>query len=860
MKYNKLIEVLFSTRNLSKILTEFNKLSLSDKQIILTNNKIKQRLYKIADINLLVNLLIDLPLEVRINFLKGINKEKYSQDYEKIIIEFLKLQDYDEFDYKKLSLFENMKDKQLLLSMFRKISSNKLKFIISENYSQFISDFAFIEYSKKNIELVLESKLINIVSDIILANELKRRASNNKSTTLIEINEFLNIDSSKQNHILINETLDNLKSLENELIQVYKVRFINEPNENLTKIFEELTQNLTYVNLLELQIIIFSVDDEKAVELIKIFFRNIYKIEDEIEEKYLTSMIYNFRKLNSKTKELHNVIKLKQFSIIHYLNTGLIDEDINKLFNKEITLIQYQRTNIKKINKILKALNSIRNNSDNKSEKINLTILSYKLYYIFGYENTIELLNGKFGNINLELLATMLDRCDIKNVEFQKINNIYEPIINQDFVQFIIGEKKDNNTTIKKMLRGELDLLINEFSNLYNNFERFQKIIGKKIHLNKLIPLLEENSFMLLPNEYKLTKDIIDNIIKSYRYNDVFDNENTSSINSKECVIDACDFYHNYLEKRVVSTIPRVFGTTQNNYQYEVLKLDDPIIMTLGYQTGCCFRLNGLSKEFLKYCSESLYARVIVIKNEANEICSMIPIIRNGNVIVGNSVEQNLKADSSKTYEALKSAFDDILRISNQYEEKPVIACCATNLHENVSQFSNKPINGNIFPISNNSFYTNYKSPTYIISSLENKTQNDFELYVPNAIYFDERPNILVYHWGMKDIETKNEVEKRVKSILYQLNISEEHIYFANYIVCSEDWYLKVSYDGIEGYCLQKDIRALEEFNNVKVYLEKKFGEKRIYEVDMEESDLSNGFDHVKSKKLILEKHNNTEK
>lgn len=854
MKYNKLIEVLFSTKNLNKILTEFNKLSLNDKQIILTNDKIKQRLYNIADINLLVNLLIDLPLGIRINFLKEINKEKYLQDYERIIIEFLKLQNYDEFDYKQLILFENMKDKQFLSSMFRKISSNKLKLIISVNYNQFISDFAFVEYSKKNLELVLDSKLIDNVSDNILFNELKKRLSSNKATTLIEINEFLNMNSSKQDHILINGKLENL---ENELIQVYRERFMNESSENLNKKFYELTQNLTYVNLLALQTIIFSVDDEKASELIKIFFSNVCKIEDEIEEKYLNSMIYNFRKLNSKTRELYNVTKLKQFSIIHYLNTGLINEDIDKLFNKKITIVQYQRTNIKKINKILKILNCIRNNSNNKSKKINLTILSYKLYYVFGYENAIELLNGKFGNINLKLLVTMLDRCNIKNVEFQKINNSYEPIINQYFVQFLIGEKKDNNTTIKRILRGELDLLINEFSNLYNNFGRFQHIIGKKVHLNKLIPLLEENSLMLLPNEYKLTKDIIDNIIKSYGYSDGFNNDNISSVDSKECIIDACNFYHNYLEKRVVSTIPRVFGTTQNNYNYEVLKLDDPIIMTLGYQTGCCFRLNGVSKEFLKYCSESLYARVIVIRNETNEICSMIPIIRNGNVIAGNSIERNSKADISKTCEALKCAFDDILKISNQYEEKPVIACCVNDLHENVSKFSNKAVNSNIFPISNSSFYTNYNSLTYIISSLENKTENDFELYVPKAMYFDERPNILVYHWGMKDLEVKNEVKKRVNSITYQHDMSEEDLYFNSYIVCSEDWYLKVDYYGIKGYCLQKDIRALEEFNNVKIYLEAKFGGKRIYEVDIKESGLNNGFDHIKSKKLILEKHNN---
>lgn len=849
MKNNKLIEVLFSTKNFNKILTEFNKLSFSDKQIVLNNDKIKQRLYKIADINLLVNLLIDLPLEARISFLKGINKEKYSKGYEKIVMEFLQLKDYDDFDYRKLTLFKDIKDKKILSAIFRKLSPSKLKLIIDKNYNQFITDLAFVEYSKKNIDLVLKVELINKISDNILFHELKRRSSINKLTTLIDIDEFLSIDSNRQNHILISGSFENL---ENKLIQIYQERFMNKSNENLTKAFDEITQNLTYVNLLELQTIIFSVEDEKALELMKLFFKNVCKIEDEIETKYLNSMIYNFRKLNSKTKELYNATKLKPFSIIHYLNTGLIDEDINKILNKKITITQYQKTNIKKINKIAKILNYIKEYNENKSKKYNIAILAYKLYYIFGYENTIELLNGKFGKIDLELLDELLNNCDITNVGFQKINNTYEPITNQDFIQFLIGEKKDNNTTIKRMLRGELDLLINEFSNLYNNFERFQQNIGKKIHLNKLIPLLEENPFMLLPNEYKLTKDIINNIIKSYGYSDVLNDNNIVDIDNKQCVIEACNFYHNYLEKRVVSSIPRVIGTTKNNYQYEVLKLDDPIIMTLGYQTGCCFRLNGASKTFLKYCSESLYARVIVIKNELNEICAMIPIIRNGNVIVGNSIEQNSKGDSSKIYEALKCTFDDILKISIQYEENPIIAGCVTDLHTNVSPFSNTRINRNILPIRNSLFYTNYDSPTYIVSCLENKTEEDFELYVPNAIYFDERPNILVYHWGMNDIETKNEVEKRVKSIAYKLNISEEHLYFANYIVCSEDWYLKVSYDEIKGYYLTKDVRALEEFNHVKTYLETKFRDKKIYEVELDESDLNNEFNPVKSKKLVL--------
>ena len=400
------------------------------------------------------------------------------------------------------------------------------------------------------------------------------------------------------------------------------------------------------------------------------------------------------------------------------------------------------------------------------------------------------------------------------------------------------------------MLRGELDIIKDEFPNLYNNFERFQQAIGNKIHLNKLLPLLQENPFMLLPNEYKLTKNLIDNIIKSYGYTDVFGEQEKNDDNNKEYVMEACNFYHNYLEKRIISSIPRVKGDTEDKYSYEVLKLDDPIIMTLGYQTGCCFRLNGMSKEFLRYCSESIYARVIVVKNETGEVCSMIPIIRNGNVIVGNSIETNSKGDSEKVYNTLKKAYDEILKVSNKYEEKPIIACLVSNLHSNC--YSKKSVSQKIFPIRNDRFYTNYDSETYIVSIQKNKEEKDFELYVPDAIYFDERPEIFVYHRGMNNITEKTEVEKRIKSIQYRLNQSnEEYIFFASYIICSEDWFLKVDYDGISGQYIEKDPRAIEEFNAIKNYLEQKFINKRIYEVNLDDN-----LNSIAPKKLVLKKNN----
>lgn len=855
MANSKFLEVLFSTKNYSKILKEYNKLSFVEKQIILSNDKVKHRLYKIIDIELLISMLIDLPFEFRINFLRGIDYQKFCKNYEKVIIEFLQLQNYDNFDYQKLSCFEEIKEKSILTLIFRKLSVDKLKMIIIQNYYQFLNDYAFIEYSKKNPSLSLESSIMNNISDNVLISELKRR-TRQKCITLIDMTDFLKFEPDKQNSILVN---GNIESLEDKFIDIYQARYSNFDVTKKTLIFLVLLKDLNYLKLLELQTIIYNLDDENSREMMKIFFKVVCKFECEVDDKYLNSMIFNFRKLNAKTKELYKVIKMKPFSILYYLNTGILDDEVEKFFNKTIRIEQYQKTNIKKINKLTRSLDLMLDNEEDKPQKNNITILAYKLYYIFGYENSIELLNQKFGSINVEMLSKLLDKCDIKDVGFQKTNGNYEPEINSDFIRFLIGDKKDNNTTIKRMLRGELDLLVSEFPNLYNNFERVQQAIGKKIHLNKLIPLLEENPFMLSPNEYKMTKDIIDNIIKSYGYKDVFGDENNenniTSMDSKECIIEACNFYHNYLEKRVVSTIPRVYGVTEDNYKYEVLKLDDPIIMTLGYQTGCCFRLNGMSKEFLRYCSESLYARVIVIRNENNEICAMIPVIRNGNVIAGNSIERNSKGEDLKIYNALKIAFNGIISISTQYEENPLIAGCVTNLHSNVETYSNHPINQKIFPIRNNSFYTNYESQAYVVSILPGKSENDFELYLPTAIYFDERPSILDYHWGINDISIKNEVEKRIKSINYQLNIPEEKFLFSKYIICSEDWYINVGYEGVIGECLEKDPRAIEEFNSIKNHLESNLQGKKLYEIEMSDLALDDsGFNSAKSRQLVLKR------
>lgn len=835
MDYKRLIGFLANANNSSKFMNTFNSLSFKDKQVVLSNDKVRRKVLSFKDVGVLVNILIDLPADFRINFLSMVNLDDYKNKYEKTIIGFLRLENYDDFDHRELATFTDLKDKQVLATMLKKLSSPILREIVISNYTRSVSNYAFLEYSRKEPDCVLEAELVNNINNEILFLEIKRRRLKGKNT-LLDINEFIKLDGEKQKGILMN---GDFKQLESEIMDAYTERNKNLSTEELCQEFDKALNPFNYIKLVELQTILCSVDDNTAVELMSKFFNKILRFDYQVEEKYLRSMVYLFRKLSETTSELYNLTKCNQYTIINYLNTGVIDTTIAGQLEKHITSYQYQKTNNKRLNKIIKLCSE-------KFPNEYLTIVCYKIYYILGYENTIELLNGKFGNIDdFNILKTLFLNCDVSKVDFAKVNNNNEPILDDNLIQFLIGDKKDDNITIRRILRGEIDLLYHEFPTLYNNLKRIQSEIGTKLHLNKVLALLKENPYHLSPSEYKFTKDMISDIISSFETNDgQVPAEGSVREKREQYVKKACEFYHNFLESRVLSAIPRVVGKTEDNYSYEVLRLNDPLILTLGYRTGCCFRLEGHSKEFLQYCSQSPYGRVIVIRNPYNEICSMIPIVRNGNVVAGNSIESNSKGNAEKIYRALKEAYDAIIRVSFENEEDPIIAGTVTNLHNNCySSIACK----NIFPIRDNDFYTNYNKKTFVVSKQREKTTKDFREYHPRTFYYDDRPKIIVSSDFNSNLTEKDEADNRIKAIKYRLNKPESYYGFYGYKICSEDWYMTVDYFDNKCEIIDNDPRARQEAEIISDYLSSKFDKIKHRNRILDEEDVK---EITKPKKL----------
>lgn len=847
---NKALEALFKTKNNNKILPEYNKLTQKEKIAFLSSEKVKQRIIKIADTELLTNILIDLPHSFRKNFLDSVNLDKYQEDYEQVIINFLQLSDYNNLNLNEITKLKNIPSRKTLEPIFRKLNTTNLKKALDKNISAVINSYIFSQLSKKSPHLIINDHILSNVDNIVLLTALKQRTKKNYKTD-IDIDAFYKLNAKRQEGIFYSTALD---SLDKHVLKKLQEEFADKTENELTQTFYKLlkmihqnnegTKETKLTDILKINYILRQLSIEKIKMLMPDYFKYMFRIENEIEPRYYNTVAFLLKNYSGSNKDLVNIIKLKPYALFHYLKTGNIDTNIDKILNKTITLEQYQKTNQKHINKLItlaKNLNEYTPKTD-KTKKINniddiKIIIAYKLYYTLGYANSVELLSQKYGPVTIEQLNNMLHKANIENVKFKQIGNNYEPILNENFINFMIGNKKDNNTTIKRILRNELKIIYNNFSHIFNSIERINLKIGNKLHLSKIISLLnEKDQNLLLPHEYKLTQEILDDVKKSYKLADVLPLEQPDETQSDlTSVNQAINFYNTSLTKRITSSIPRVKGKTNDDYTYEILRLDDPITMTLGYRTGCCFRLNGTSHKFLKYCSESKYARIIVIKNENNELCAMIPIIRNGNTVVGNSIEHNKLHDEKKTYQAAKCAFDNIIETSAKYESNPIIAGCITNLHNNVEPYSKTRLKDQIYPIRNTSFYTNYDKDLYLVSIQEGKTKNDFQQYIPNDIYMDERPPILTYcRTDYKDKEKKQEVISRINSINYQKNAKEYNdIDFSPLIICNEDWYLSVDYPkDITGTYLPKDPRAKQEFDLAKAYLESKLESSFLFNIE----------------------------
>jgi len=115
--------------------------------------------------------------------------------------------------------------------------------------------------------------------------------------------------------------------------------------------------------------------------------------------------------------------------------------------------------------------------------------------------------------------------------------------------------------------------------------------------------------------------------------------------------------------KREASIIPRVQGK-DDEYSYEVLRLDDVTGIYAGNISNCCQKLGGIGETAMLHSMTEKSGRVFIVRDSSKRIISQSWLWRNGDTICFDNVEVPDNANNNKNqtaiYEILKKAAKEL--------------------------------------------------------------------------------------------------------------------------------------------------------------------------------------------------------
>jgi len=251
----------------------------------------------------------------------------------------------------------------------------------------------------------------------------------------------------------------------------------------------------------------------------------------------------------------------------------------------------------------------------------------------------------------------------------------------------------------------------------------------------------------------------------------------------------------------------------------------------MGSVTDCCFKIGGDADSFVKYCAENPNGRVLAIKNQRGKIVAMVPMVRNGNLILCNGIESTMTRNHEfmkKMFEILEIAGNKMIDISEKEEkESNMIHAMLIGGYKNeiselkkyqqveYGEIEDKCIN----PLDRR-IYANmggYDYQNYIVASIPNLNYYNLRSFEPTTLYNDPRKEPLEIE---KEYITEN-IKKVINSIYYEINKNIPNYENIEKIIFNEDWLIIIDKKyKIESYIVSKDERAHEEYEEY-LYLAK---------------------------------------
>ena len=590
------------------------------------------------------------------------------------------------------------------------------------------------------------------------------------------------------------------------------------------------SKSLNIFNILRLYNIFMKIPKEDSIEYIKIFIDSYYCIDEALSDKFY-ELIRNKLYSDNDYKYLFDVISDKNiYLLISYLKNN--NESINVIDNY-LTPSQYFDVPKKYINRIIELLMMLEINNNNvyMDEKLtdNFTWLlkrtptlsedeylevAYKIYLSIGYDNAIELLSGKYGNVDYEKIYYMFSKLNVK----QGLSSDLLEVFNE----FIFEDKKDLNNNIRQMLNGRFSELFIDFDYFYNNFNMFVDRLGITMNKNKVKSLLEERYLSNNPILPEITGDISLDMISSYHHKYEFLDETDIKILKKNYSV-----YKEFLKNKFESSIPRIEILSNSDLSCEVLKLNDPRNLVMGYRSGNCFRINGDAQVLFKQFLASSHMRLISISSKEHKDIAMMLVMRNGNVLVSQGIEISNrdigKISKKYIYDVCREAMKQLMNYMNSNGDE-IVATVIGSSNSNVSDYNNQILPFIINPILDNvnNYYNGIDNYQCLLDLYQDKEIGDIKLYKPDIRYLDEREPIFKREVSdFNDVDNYRKVERRLIVLRFQKFL---HDYQLNYnwllekqeicTYCNTDWFITLFDDGeINSFISSKDKRANEEYN-----------------------------------------------
>jgi len=577
----------------------------------------------------------------------------------------------------------------------------------------------------------------------------------------------------------------------------------------------------------------------------------------DMDINYLNTLIkiqkmYQEKKLDigelKKIIQFQTDLLLKDFNNYEKENVNIIQEIISYLVNGKISIEDYYQimsnTNcvlqlllkgkfgfiindnfslevidalsVKKINRIFQNLLSKNLNIFYNNDFMKIVI---KMCSLLGEDNVDNIIRHLPNDVTMiKRLLWSFKEIDISNVKVENRKIVY----NKEFIKFFMGNNLDEPTSLLNLIYHGKTNIDSYLETLYYSFDKLNARYKKQNLLTRTAffeIILPNSKVFFNPDEYLLEGDII---------NSYFYNKKHQSLSSFEFTKEIKEVYgemkHNYQK-----TIPYVSGR-MGKYLYETLRANDPSIFTKGAETNCCFKIGGQADNFVRYCAISKHGRVIAIKDENGEVVAMIPVIRNGNLVVCNSIESNFLNDRlfmSNMFQILEEIGYKMIDISNEFEKNTdkIQAVLCGNYKNEINKFqkyqyvklNNLYDCDKIAPLNDMGDNINCNLGlswgVYCISGCENFDFNSARVFEPSIMYEDPRGKTYELEREFIDEEFLLSIQKRIDSISFECGVPSVDVDKTNTVIFNEDWYVIVDKQNkIHSAIVGKDSRALYEY------------------------------------------------